>query len=228
MEFKELLTKNPRIYFDNKDDLKEFLDLCANENIKWSSGRLANEDFNFSSNIFDKYGGFIYIVSDSIRNFSLTHSNNSSNNSSNYSDFKSQLTNNFKDLFNKYSVHCDTKDKAIKFLQLCEDNNIEWCSGDKPLKWEKFYIDGSNTVYGIDKGLNKLLLDANTTSTITYEEFIDLLGNKNITIKEDVNNDILKDLINKYLIRNNDFNINSEDLIDFITECNDRFKLNII
>ena len=34
--------------------------------------------------------------------------------------------------------------------------------------------------------------------------------------------------MNKYLIRNKDFNINSEDLIDFINECNNRFKLNLL
>lgn len=132
----------------------------------------------------------------------------------------------FKELFNQYSVHCDTKEKAKHFLQLCDDNDIVWCSGHKALLLKGFY-EGEDTCYCLNKEVGKLAFsDGAGEYTITYEEFIDKLSVT--SIKEEVNNNILKDLINKYLIKDGDFNNDSLSLIDFINECNDRFKLNLL
>ena len=144
----------------------------------------------------------------------------------NYKEFNNTNNISFKDLFIKHSVHCDTEDKAIKFLQLCEDNDIVWNSGNSALKNKDFYGYGKDTIYKLNDDYKFIRHNEYYDNTIAYEEFISLLNNT--AYKEEINNDILKDLMNKYLIRNKDFNINSEDLIDFINECNNRFKLSLL
>ena len=37
MNFREIIKEYNEIYFDNKDDLEEFLDLCTKENIEWAN-----------------------------------------------------------------------------------------------------------------------------------------------------------------------------------------------
>lgn len=214
MKFEDIIGKKIVIEFNESSEIKEFKKWCVNNNIqqlkKLDSLLVCyridnNRDLQGdSSNFWYKNQGYQII------NYKELNINNIS----------------FKDLFIKHSVHCDTEDKAIKILQLCEDNNITWNSGISAFKNKDFYRYDKDTVYKLNVNHNLIRHNNYYNDTITYEEFIALLNNT--TYKEDVNNTILKDLMNKYLIRNKDFNISSADLIDFINECNDRFKLDLL
>ena len=213
MKFEDIIGKKIVIEFNNDLEKEEFKQWCINNNLE-------NYKYLDSNWYYYRIDSFSCLQGSDLKSF--------------YVDKKYQIINykefnisniSFKDLFIKHSVHCDTEDKAIKFLQLCEDNNIVWNAGEKATEYKNYYKFKKDTVYKLNSLFKIKNNDEYYDDTITYEEFISLLNN---TYKEDVNNNILKDLINKYLIRNKDFNINSADLIDFINECNDRFKLDLL
>lgn len=214
MRFEDIISNKIVIEFNNDLEKEEFKQWCINKSI-----------YNID---FLKYS-WIYYRIDSSKSLQGT-SNKKFYIEDNYQIFNYKEFNinniSFKDLFIKHSVHCDTEDKAIKILQLCEDNNITWNSGISAFKNKDFYGYGKDTVYKLNVNHNLIRHYNYYNDTITYEEFIALLNNT--TYKEEINNTILKDLMNKYLIRNKDFNISSADLIDFINECNDRFKLDLL
>lgn len=214
MKFKYIIGKKIVIEFNNDLEKKEFKQGCINNGIhnydtlkySWKLYRI-----DVAKNLQGTDIKSFYLE----KNYKII----------NYKEFNNNIS--FKDLFNQYSVHCDTEDKAKHFLKLCDDNDIIWNDGKIATKYDDFYSFGNDSVYKLTSNNRIIRNGGYYENTIIYEKFMSLL-NGDTYKEEEVNNNTLKDLINKYLIKEGDFNKDSLSLIDFINECNDRFKLNLL
>ena len=135
MKFEDIIGKKIVIEFNNYLEKEEFKQWCANNFIfqyhylsyNWNYFRIDNGNCLQGT---DEKNHYI------TKNYQII----------NYKEFSNINNISFKDLFTKYSVHCDTEDKAIKFLQLCEDNNIVWNSGSNALK-KKIFMGMVRTLF---------------------------------------------------------------------------------
>lgn len=59
------------------------------------------------------------------------------------------------DLRNGMVVHCDTEEKAIKFLSECENQGCKWLSGYKSCECNHWNMNKENTCYIIENCKSK-------------------------------------------------------------------------
>lgn len=229
MKFKEIIKEHNEIYFDNKDDLKEFLDLCTEENINWSSNTKANEWKNVY-NYYLKYGNFICIRVNFDKNWYLTQGNNSKINFT-YNDFKK--------LLNPFDLAEFLKDNGVRVLDEQQFNDMFNVLDKHNIKYkdikDKWYSVKGNGVFYYSQYDDNLMTVYRKECTyvkniLSYQDFISIY-NSNITNKkvEELNVTSLKQDIEKYLIRDKEATNSYNDLLDFIINVNNKYdlKLNI-
>lgn len=225
MNFKEIIKEHNEIYFDNKEDLKEFLDLCAKEDITWSSGSLANE-MGFVYDWFRDNGNYITIF---YNNFcKLTHS----------TDKVDFTYNDFKKLLNPFDLAEFLKHNGVRVLDeqqfndmfnILDKHNIKY-DNIKHL-WSKGYCN-SNCVFHYSnnlpyitvftKGYNKV------ENILSYQDFISIYNSNIITKKsEELTVTSLKQDIEKYLIKDREATTKFNDLLDFIINVNNKYNLKL-
>lgn len=222
MKFEEIIKEHTEIYFDNKDDLEEFLDLCTENNIEWSCGGLANK-LEFVYDWFRDNGNYITIVYDNFGK--LRHSRN-----------KVDFTyNDFKKLLNSFDLAEFLKDNGVRVLDEQQFNDMFNILDKYGVKYnnditDKWLWAGGAAIFHYKKDIitayNKSYKDCN--NILSYQDFISIINHNNIHIKE-LTKQSLKQDIEKYLIKDKEATNSYNDLLDFIINVNNKYdlKLNI-
>ena len=222
MKFKEIIKEHTEIYFDNKNDLEEFLDLCSKEDIQWSSGHLANK-MGFVYNWFEKIN-YITIIYDNVGK--LRHSTK-----------KVDFTyNDFKKLLNPFDLAEFLKDNAVRVLDEQQFNDmfnildkygVKYGNGITD-KW--LWTDGvaifhyKKDIPDIITAYTKSYKDCN--NILSYQNFISIINHNNIHIKE-LTKQSLKQDVEMYLIKDKEATNSYNDLLEFIININNKYDLKL-
>lgn len=73
-------------------------------------------------------------------------------------------------------VHCDTEEKANKFLQECEKRGFKWINGDNPMCYTNWSVFESDTCYAVaDDGISYERVEYFTNNRYKIIEYDDTL-----------------------------------------------------
>ena len=222
MRFKEIVKEHTEIYFDNKDDLEEFLELCTENNLNWIGGDKANY-YKGIYNSFEGYGNYIVIHTN--KGKCLTQNNN-----------KVDFTyNDFKKLLNLFDLAEFLKDNAVNvkdeqqfndMYSLLKDNNVLFGYDWK----EHYYIFRINSCISFEINRGTKVTDRSILlNIISYQDFISTYNSNNIKNKkvEELTKQSLKQDVEMYLIKDKEATNSYNDLLEFIININNKYDLRL-
>lgn len=226
MNFREIIKEYNEIYFDNKDDLKEFLDLCSKENIKWGNDTKA-KDWKGIWYYYERYGNFISIRINFYKTWYLTQTNDKIDFT--YNDFKKLLKSfDFIEFLSSTAVNVKDEKQFDYMYSLLKYNKVPFV-----YEWKNHYSSYKEHCCVLYDKDNEGIIVSSTIyndAYISFQDFISIYNFNTINKKvEELNITSLKQDIEKYLIKNREATTEFNDLLDFIIDVNNKYdlKLNI-